>query len=85
MNDAAQEIPASYREAIAELDKILAELEGDGVQVDEMAQRVERAAWLITHCQSVLSRTRNQVKGTLDSLESGRLNPGQTEAASQRS
>jgi exodeoxyribonuclease VII small subunit len=69
MNDSVQRVPATYREAIAELDRILNELEGEAVQVDELALKVERAAWLITHCQTVLRGTHDQVKRTLEALE----------------
>jgi|GEM_PF-1526315 len=69
MNDSVQRVPATYREAIAELDRILNELEGEAVQVDDLALKVERAAWLITHCQTVLRGTQDQVKRTLEALE----------------
>jgi len=72
MTNPSQETPGTYRDAIAELDRLLAEIEGESVQVDELAVKVERAAWLITHCQSVLRRTQHQVNHTLDALDAHR-------------
>lgn len=69
MTEIVQRVPSTYREAIAELDRILSDLEGEAVPVDELANKVERAAWLITHCQTVLRGTQNQVKRTLENLE----------------
>lgn len=40
-----------YAQALAELDEILRELDGDDVDVDRLAERVERAQMLITLCR----------------------------------
>jgi exodeoxyribonuclease VII small subunit len=44
--------PASYAEAEAELQAILAALESDEVDVDELTGLVERAKALITWCRT---------------------------------
>lgn len=41
----------AYRDALAELDAIVAELEADDVDVDVVADRLERAATLVTELQ----------------------------------
>ncbi len=41
----------AYRDALAELDAIVAELEADDVDVDVVADRLERAAALVTELQ----------------------------------
>jgi exodeoxyribonuclease VII small subunit len=41
----------AYREALGELDEIVAELEADDVDVDVVADRLERAAALVTELQ----------------------------------
>jgi exodeoxyribonuclease VII small subunit len=42
----------SYAEALRELEGILAELERDHVDVDHLAERVQRASVLIEHCRA---------------------------------
>jgi exodeoxyribonuclease VII small subunit len=41
----------AYRDALGELDGIVAELEADDVDVDVVAERLERAAALVTELQ----------------------------------
>lgn len=41
----------AYRDALGELDDIVAELEADDVDVDVVAERLERAAALVTELQ----------------------------------
>lgn len=44
-----------YADALRELDAILRELEGSDVDVDRLAERVSRAAELITLCRERIS------------------------------
>lgn len=53
--------PAGYLEAVGELDAILAELEGEVVDVDVLAGRVRRAAELIAFCRDRIDRARLEV------------------------
>ena len=58
-----------YAAALDELQEILAALESDTTDVDQLAVRVERADVLIRHCRSRLDDARlrvDQVVGCLD-------------------
>jgi len=58
-----------YAAALDELQEILAALESDTTDVDQLAVRVERADVLIRHCRSRLDDARlrvDQVVGALD-------------------
>lgn len=51
-----------YAEALAELDRILVELDGEGVDVDVLGERVRRAAELVALCRDRISRARLEVE-----------------------
>lgn len=51
-----------YAAARAELDLILAELSGDDLDVDVLAERVERASVLIEICRGRIANARIQVE-----------------------
>lgn len=51
-----------YAAARAELDQILAELSGDDLDVDMLAERVERASTLIEICRGRIANARIQVE-----------------------
>lgn len=51
-----------YAAARAELDRILAELSGDDLDVDMLAERVERASTLIEICRGRITNARIQVE-----------------------
>jgi len=58
-----------YAAALDELQEILAALESDTTDVDQLAVRVERADVLLRHCRSRLDDARlrvDQVVGSLD-------------------
>lgn len=60
-----------YTDALAELDGILRELDGSDVDVDHLADRVARAATLITLCREKISNAQlriQQVTADLDAL-----------------
>ena len=69
MDPDPQSPPASYAAALEELERILGELESDTVDVDRLAQRVERAALLIRHCRDRLGHTRMEVERIVADLE----------------
>lgn len=50
-----------YAAALAELDVILSELDADDVDVDRLADRVERAQVLITLCRERISNAQVRV------------------------
>ncbi len=58
----------SYAAAAAELDEILAALDGDHVDVDVLAVHVERAAVLIAVCRDRISAARIHVERAVAGL-----------------
>jgi len=64
MNDAP-----SYTEAFEELQQIVSEIEDGQISVDELSEKVKRAAFLINVCKSKLSSTEEDVNRILKDLE----------------
>jgi exodeoxyribonuclease VII small subunit len=58
-----------YAEAMAELDGILDELEGDHLDVDVLAERVRRASELIKLCRTRIARAQDDVDRIVTDLE----------------
>lgn len=58
-----------YAEAVAELDAILAELEGDTVDVDRLAGLVQRGSELISLCRNRILAARMQVERVVADLD----------------
>jgi exodeoxyribonuclease VII small subunit len=58
-----------YAGALAELESILAELEADTVDVDRLADQVQRASELIRICRGRLRDARVQVEQIVAELE----------------
>jgi exodeoxyribonuclease VII small subunit len=64
----------TYAAAVDELEAILAELEDDRLDVDQLAERVARAAELIRLCRERIRATRlevEQIVADLDGPEEG--------------
>lgn len=59
-----------YAAAMAELEQILEELEGEDPDVDVLADRVERAATLIEICRRRIAGAGIQVERVVATLES---------------
>ncbi len=59
-----------YASAMAELEQILEELEGEDPDVDLLADRVERAATLIEICRRRITNAGIQVERVVAALES---------------
>ena len=59
-----------YAAAMAELEQILEELEGEDPDVDVLADRVERAATLIEVCRRRIANASVQVERVVTALES---------------
>ncbi len=59
-----------YAEAMAELEQILRDLEGDDLDVDLLASRVERASSLIGLCRQRIGAARVQVERVVARLDS---------------
>lgn len=81
MNDTSTTGPASttpvpansdeigYASALAELDEILRELDGDEVDVDVLGTRVRRAAELLRICRDRITGARFEVEQVVAELE----------------
>lgn len=61
--------PDTYKAALQELDGLLNELEKDDVDIDSLAEKVERAATLLKFCRGRLSATESKVKEIVASLD----------------
>lgn len=59
-----------YADAMAELEQILRDLEGDDLDVDMLASRVERASFLIGLCRTRIGAARVQVERVVANLDS---------------
>jgi len=58
----------SYEEAVADLDSILEELEGEESDLDSLAERVRRAGELVRHCREKIQTTEIEVTKVLEDL-----------------
>ena len=62
-------MPQSYAEGLAELEGILDYLRGSDVDLEAMADKVERAGQLIRFCRRRLDDVAFQVNDILDSIK----------------
>ena len=58
-----------YADALAELERILAELEQSDVDVDVLATRVQRASELIKLCRDRIGNARLRIDGVVGGLD----------------
>lgn len=58
-----------YKTALAELDCILAELEDEAIDVDVLAERVERASVLISFCRLRITAAKSHVEKIVADLD----------------
>ena len=63
--------PASYEEALAELDRLVQAMEGGQLPLDRMLESYQRGAQLLEFCRARLQTVEEQVKV----LEEGQLKP----------
>ncbi|MGD0885114.1 MAG: exodeoxyribonuclease VII small subunit [Thermodesulfovibrionales bacterium] len=61
----------SYSQALTELEKIVGEIESEEIDVDALAEKVKRAAYLIKSCRGRLRSTEEDVKKALTEVEEG--------------
>jgi exodeoxyribonuclease VII small subunit len=59
----------TYESAYGELKKIAFEIESESVSVDVLAEKVKRAAVLITFCQDKLRSTEAEVNNIIKQME----------------
>jgi exodeoxyribonuclease VII small subunit len=60
---------ASYADATEELDRILADLERDDLDIDVLAERVRRAAELLTWCRGRIRAASEDVTAAVAALQ----------------
>jgi exodeoxyribonuclease VII small subunit len=63
--------PSSYEEALAELERLVAAMEGGQMPLDRLLESYRRGAQLLTWCRGRLEAVEEQVKV----LEDGQLKP----------
>ncbi|MEP6700474.1 MAG: exodeoxyribonuclease VII small subunit [Bacteroidota bacterium] len=63
------EAEPNYSEAFEELQEIVSEIEAGAISVDELSQKVKRAASLIKICKAKLTSTEEDVAEILKRLE----------------
>ena len=61
--------PSGYSEAMAEIEEILAELDGGRIDVDVLGEKVKRAAELIEWCNARITAAEFTVQKLLESLD----------------
>ena len=66
----------SYREALAELEDILAAIEEEQVDVDELAVKIRRSADLIRLCRSRIEAAEIAIEEIVAELDPGETNDG---------
>lgn len=67
--------PANYEEALAELEALVAAMEGGQLPLDALLQNYRRGADLLNYCRGRLDAVEQQVKV----LEEGQLKPWKNE------
>lgn len=59
----------TYREAITEIEEILACIENDELDLDELAEKVQRVSTLLKYCKDKLYKTQEEVEKVLKEME----------------
>jgi len=59
----------TYREAITEVEEILASIENDELDVDELAEKVKKVTLLLKFCKDKLFKTQEDVEKVLKEME----------------
>jgi len=73
--NAASEEPANYEQALAELERLVAAMEGGQMPLDRLLDSYRRGAELLAYCRARLDAVEQQVK----ILEDGQLKPWKDE------
>ena len=68
---ASSKTPASYEQALAELDRLVAQMEGGQMPLDQLLDGYRRGAELLSFCRTRLQDVEAQVK----LLDEGQLRP----------
>ncbi|HSV31058.1 MAG TPA: exodeoxyribonuclease VII small subunit [Atribacteraceae bacterium] len=66
MNETPEQL--TYSAAMAELEALVKKIEQEEIPVDDLADKVKRAACLINYCKKRLKSTEDEVRTVLDGL-----------------
>jgi exodeoxyribonuclease VII small subunit len=61
----------TYETAYTELRQIATEIESEKVSVDQLAEKVKRASFLIGYCQDKLRSTETEVNNIINQMSAG--------------
>ena len=61
----------NYKDSVEELESIVGEIEDESVDIDVLAKKVKRAAFLIKLCRKRLKTTDNEIKKILKEFKKG--------------
>lgn len=64
-----EKIELSYKEAMIEIEEIVAKLEDNQLDVDELSGKVKRVSLLIAFCKSKLHETETEVENILKTMD----------------
>lgn len=59
--DASQTIPASFEEAVAELEALVNSMDSRNIGLDQLLSDYKRGAFLVKHCRNRLGQVRKEV------------------------
>jgi exodeoxyribonuclease VII small subunit len=71
MSSGPDNLPSSYEEAVAELERLVQAMEGGQLPLDRLLESYQRGAQLLDFCKARLQAVEEQVKV----LEDGQLKP----------
>jgi exodeoxyribonuclease VII small subunit len=59
----------TYKESIAEIEEILAQIENNELDVDELSEKVKRVSLLINTCKDKLKNTEEEIEKILREMD----------------
>lgn len=69
MDTKGNEAEMNYSDAIAELEQIISEMESSSIGIDELSEKVKRAAFLLQFCRNRLTSTEQEVNNVLKIID----------------
>jgi exodeoxyribonuclease VII small subunit len=58
----------TYSQALAELEKIVEDIENEDIEVDRLLEQTKRASYLLRYCREKLKTTEGEVKKVLEEI-----------------
>jgi exodeoxyribonuclease VII small subunit len=59
----------TYQESLNEIEEILRKIEGNELDIDELAEKVKRVSFLLKFCKEKLMKTNEEVEKILKDME----------------